>query len=685
MGLESWVLRHLPEPQDGVGSLVHFSVSGTPFIIPRESLLNFPDTPLVEIAVQHENCEIFIDRDPYVFHSVMGFYRTGRLHRPQSVCHLSFVEELLDYRLPINIEEQCHCLVTGITPGIPEIPKRPTLSQAVAAITHRQKQKTAFQKAQRQAGMKKKGSFVLDAEEGRPSGYARRKSSVSDSNLIRRRMKDARSGSEDDVSAASMSASASVSEADASGYLTIPDRRPSNSTQPMPYAPSNPPSPGPPYLEQTLPPVQPPHRSVLVEPDSPTSPGDAGRLSPLDRQSPDIPNIPSSSTPEPPLEGGSAEILERSGSDCFIAPAIRPEDVPPITREDVAGNTTVLSDLGGGSDIDAGPDASTSPEPDEHERTRLHYVRERVWELFEDPSSSSLAHFFMVLSVSLILLSVVAFCIETLPEYENESPKAFEAIEMVCVFWFTIEFVCRLFATDDLKAFCRDVLNYIDFLAIFPFYLTLIFAKGERDTFYALRLLRLVRVLRVFKLSRHSAGLKVIAITLKNSSRELGLLMFLMLIGIVLFSSAVYYAEREAEDTPFKSIPHSFWWACVTMTTLGYGDMVPSTLLGKLIGGLCSVMGLLVIALPVSIIGSNFEETFTKYQLETNPVHNSGYLQGLERMSSHVKNLMPARRPLKSTRAWEHVRHALQPISRRASISSKDRESPSPPEVSNQD
>lgn len=169
-------------------------------------------------------------------------------------------------------------------------------------------------------------------------------------------------------------------------------------------------------------------------------------------------------------------------------------------------------------------------------------------------------------------------------------------------------------------------MNAIDFFAIVPYFVTLATMMAEKPEddakFHAfsvsgsdtksssslavLRVIRLVRVFRIFKLSRHSKGLQILGMTLKASMKELALLIFFLLIGVVLFSSAVYYAEADSERSNFKSIPDAFWWAVVTMTTVGYGDMRPVCVWGKFVGSLCAIAGVLTIALPVPVIVSNF-------------------------------------------------------------------------------
>ncbi|XP_050423141.1 potassium voltage-gated channel protein Shaker isoform X4 [Adelges cooleyi] len=351
----------------------------------------------------------------------------------------------------------------------------------------------------------------------------------------------------------------------------------------------------------------------------------------------------------------------------------------------------------------------------------------KVWLLFEYPESSQAARVVAIISVFVILLSIVIFCLETLPEFkhykvfntttnrtkieEDEVPDItdpFFLIETICIVWFTFELSVRFLACPNKLHFFKDVMNTIDIIAIIPYFITLATVIAEEEdplmnvpkapqnpqdkstnqamSLAILRVIRLVRVFRIFKLSRHSKGLQILGRTLKASMRELGLLIFFLFIGVVLFSStvyfaeagsdqsffksipdafwwavvtmttvgygdmrwpflkrtrpnenpsainipneqcchavypvannqyisvvlfssAVYFAEAGSESSFFKSIPDAFWWAVVTMTTVGYGDMTPVGVWGKIVGSLCAIAGVLTIALPVPVIVSNF-------------------------------------------------------------------------------
>ncbi|KAJ4932703.1 hypothetical protein JOQ06_011118 [Pogonophryne albipinna] len=279
--------------------------------------------------------------------------------------------------------------------------------------------------------------------------------------------------------------------------------------------------------------------------------------------------------------------------------------------------------------------------PKEEERLLpANDLQRRLWMLFEYPESSSGARIIAIISVMVIVISILIFCLETLPEFRNEKEKReqfttiahptianetilvppgftpfqdpFFIVETICIIWFSFELVVRLLCAPSKVHFFKDVMNTIDFFAIIPYFVTLgtELARDKTEqpsvSLALIRVIRLVRVFRIFKLSRHSKGLQILGQTLKASLRELALLIFFLFIGVILFSSAVYFAEVDSPATSFTSIPEAFWWAVVSMTTVGYGDMYPETVVGKLVGSMCAIAGVLTISLPVPVIVSNF-------------------------------------------------------------------------------
>ena len=147
----------------------------------------------------------------------------------------------------------------------------------------------------------------------------------------------------------------------------------------------------------------------------------------------------------------------------------------------------------------------------------------------------------------------------------------------------------------------------IDIIATLSFYLDFLLTQLQKEN-DVLEFFSIIRIMRLFKLTRHSPGLKILIHTFKASAHELLLLIFFLVIGIVISASLVYYAERIQYNpsNDFTSIPVGLWWAIVTMTTVGYGDMTPKTYLGMLVGSFCALTGVLTIALPVPVIVSNF-------------------------------------------------------------------------------
>ncbi|XP_060766837.1 potassium voltage-gated channel subfamily D member 3-like [Neoarius graeffei] len=249
--------------------------------------------------------------------------------------------------------------------------------------------------------------------------------------------------------------------------------------------------------------------------------------------------------------------------------------------------------------------------------------RETMWRAFENPHTSTMALVFYYVTGFFIAVSVITNVVETVPCGSTPSQKdvpcgerytvAFFCMDTACVMIFTVEYLLRLFAAPSRYRFMRSVMSIIDVVAILPYYIGLVMTDNE-DVSGAFVTLRVFRVFRIFKFSRHSQGLRILGYTLKSCASELGFLLFSLTMAIIIFATVMFYAEKGSSSSKFTSIPASFWYTIVTMTTLGYGDMVPKTIAGKIFGSICSLSGVLVIALPVPVIVSNFSRIYHQNQ-----------------------------------------------------------------------
>ncbi|SPP85876.1 blast:Potassium voltage-gated channel protein Shaw [Drosophila guanche] len=261
-------------------------------------------------------------------------------------------------------------------------------------------------------------------------------------------------------------------------------------------------------------------------------------------------------------------------------------------------------------------------------------LKPKIWAMFDEPSSSTGAKIVAGMSVFFIFVSVISFCLKTHPGFRVDLPllrnngrrqhgwietygqphEAFFYVELVCNVWFFIEVIIRLIVSPNLWQFIKSPVNIIDFTATLSFYTDVMQRMGEYTGL--LEAFSIVRIMRLFKLTRHSPGLRILIHTFKASAKELTLLVFFLVLGIVFFASLAYYAEKlqDNPDNQFKSIPLGLWWAIVTMTTVGYGDVAPKTYPGMFVGALCALAGVLTIALPVPVIVSNFSMFYSHTQ-----------------------------------------------------------------------
>eukprot|EP01060_Flectonema_neradi_P006601 TRINITY_DN1446_c3_g1_i1.p1 TRINITY_DN1446_c3_g1~~TRINITY_DN1446_c3_g1_i1.p1 ORF type:complete len:638 (+),score=84.13 TRINITY_DN1446_c3_g1_i1:102-2015(+) len=261
---------------------------------------------------------------------------------------------------------------------------------------------------------------------------------------------------------------------------------------------------------------------------------------------------------------------------------------------------------------------------------RKFTIREKMLALLDPGAEQPTKKYFAISTciaifiICLVVTSVVVFCVETLPQYHNDTPVALTSLEITCNVIFSIELLLRAVSVPNIKDFLRDAMTWIDILAIVPFYVSLVANHDEAGTLVVLRLLKLVRVLRVLKLGQYNQAFQIVMFTLSKSTTAVALLVFMLAIATLLYSSLLFISETwsgqtfsetdrrwyrsDGTQSPFQSIFHVFWYCMCTLTTVGYGDHYPVTIAGKIVGGFCIISGLFVVAFPVILISHNFQE-----------------------------------------------------------------------------
>ena len=198
----------------------------------------------------------------------------------------------------------------------------------------------------------------------------------------------------------------------------------------------------------------------------------------------------------------------------------------------------------------------------------------------------------------LIISSIITVTFETLPDLSPAAKRAFYIFETVTVVLFTIEYVLRIATAPKVRGYIFSFHGIIDLVAILPFYLSLGFDLR------AARALRLFRIFRILKLARFDGAMARFGKAVSYAKEEIMIFLFATLILLYLSAVGIYYFEHEAQPKIFSSIIHSLWWVLVTLTTVGYGDVVPLTLGGKLFTFVILMCGLGVVAVPAGIVSS---------------------------------------------------------------------------------
>ena len=240
-------------------------------------------------------------------------------------------------------------------------------------------------------------------------------------------------------------------------------------------------------------------------------------------------------------------------------------------------------------------------------------LRGRVWEVLEPARPGDTLSRVCDLSIAaLIATNVLAVVLETVPSLEEYAP-AFRAFDVFSIGVFTIEYLARVWScTADARyhgalsgrlRYMRTPMALVDLLAVAPFYLPAVGVDLR-----SLRVLRLFRFARALKLARYTQALQVTGDVLRQKREELAVAFAGLAAVLLLASSLIYFAENEAQPHAFSSIPASLWWGVATLTTVGYGDIYPVTVLGKVLASFVAVLGIGLFALPAGILASGFAE-----------------------------------------------------------------------------
>jgi len=234
-------------------------------------------------------------------------------------------------------------------------------------------------------------------------------------------------------------------------------------------------------------------------------------------------------------------------------------------------------------------------------------MRERIYDVIFGTDTVN-GQRFDILLIWMILISVAAEMLNSIPAVAQQYSGVLFVMEWAFTLCFTVEYLLRLYVSPKPLAYATSFFGIIDLLAIIPTYLALFYA--ETSYLVVIRLLRVLRIFRVLKMLRYLREAQVLLRTLRASSRKIIVFFMVVLIMAVIFGSLIYVVE--GAQNGFSSIPKSIYWAIVTITTVGYGDIVPITVVGKFIASLVMLTGYSIIAVPTGIITAELAQEMTR-------------------------------------------------------------------------
>ncbi|OQV21535.1 Potassium voltage-gated channel protein Shaker [Hypsibius exemplaris] len=273
-------------------------------------------------------------------------------------------------------------------------------------------------------------------------------------------------------------------------------------------------------------------------------------------------------------------------------------------------------------------------------------LQRKLWHVVENPGSSIGATLFGQINIMFVLLSVTSLCVQSLPELRrtldvtvddvivkaradevgltnDKEDQPFFAIETTCMVWFCLDLVLRFLVSPEKARFFIRFRNLFDIISLSPYFINIFLFMALEEglvsldhVLIAFRAIRIVRVCRILKITSHLKGMQVFMYTIKAAFGELALLMLLISVWAVVFSTGIFYAESHQPGTNFTSIPSSFYWAIITMTTTGYGDVYPQGPWGQVVSSVCAVVGVIVFSLGIPAVARKFDDIYQRLRDE---------------------------------------------------------------------
>lgn len=242
-------------------------------------------------------------------------------------------------------------------------------------------------------------------------------------------------------------------------------------------------------------------------------------------------------------------------------------------------------------------------------------LRKWAYELLEPNISGSPASKAVeLLLIVLIFLNIIAIILESVQTINAEFHEFFSSLEKFSVIIFSIEYALRIWTSADnpryhysRKEYLFSGMAIIDLLSIFPFYFDLLFGMVPIELLF-LRVVRLFRLFRLLKIARYLKALNIMNAVLRERKEQILVSIMFILFLLVIVSTIMFYVENDAQPELFSSIPATMWWGIETLTTVGYGDMIPQTPFGKILGGAIAILGIGLFALPAGIFSSGLTE-----------------------------------------------------------------------------